>query len=201
MKLSVICRFLFLCLMTVLFATLVKPMPAYAMACCSDLNCEGNYKTCIEDCAANNNTLDCMNGCLYSARACARTLCDDCGPAMPCWFDSVDCNIAYGPGGQCGLTSDCPSGYMCNNGHCENGTPGTCSYDRGCAYPYVCLETMESGAICVIGGCAATAAVINHSPCETNSNCGPGAYCVAGFCQSCPDYPNQSCSNGLCAYH
>ncbi len=74
MKLSFYCRLVFLVLLTVLFATIVKPMPAYAMACCKDLNCEGNYYDCVSSCVGVDQA--CMDSCRTTALSCARTLCD-----------------------------------------------------------------------------------------------------------------------------
>jgi len=108
----------------------LAPELAFAMPCCSALNCEGNYQWCVTRCAQNHpNDQACMDNCLTQARACARTHCSSCSGSFPCWFGVDDPEV------------------MC--GYPQSGQ--SCASNFYCAYPYVCLDGS-----CVQGGCNVT---------------------------------------------
>lgn len=136
MKLSLLFRLFFLSLLLMLFATLVKPIPAYAMACCKDLNCEGRYQYCISQCSSQS----CFDSCESAASSCAQTLCDvDCGSRAPCWFDPMQpqgCSSPYDMGSPfCMSNSDCTFPYVCMGGRCAE---GACGFQFTCPYGYTC---------------------------------------------------------------
>ena len=171
-------------------ASFVSPKLAYAMPCCSDLDCEGTYGRCVQSCAASSGGQSCMDSCRSAALACAQTRCSSCGNRLPCWM-SGDCNIPSGSGGQCGTSWDCTSGFVCVGGSCESGSTDSCDIETGCNYPYVCQDYH-----CVQGGCLAPT-LLPTGACQTNRDCASGAYCVNNKCQSCPQ-SSQECVNGFC---
>ena len=162
MKLSYYARWLFLALLVTMFATIIKPLRAHAMACCKDLNCEGRYTNCVSACADQS----CMDSCLSAADRCAQTLCDvDCGDKEPCWFASSrpeGCSTAYDTEpNNCFASSDCTFPFVCLGGRCAE---GGCGLGFECTYGYAC----DNG-FCQFG-------------CDSDFDCGTGHTCQSGIC-------------------
>ncbi len=186
----------------------VNPEAAHAMACCSDLNCEGEYYNCVNSCGQlHPGDQTCMDSCYSAAVRCAHTNCEFCtGIDEPCWFTGdINCGVPTGSGGLCSFPSGCPSGFTCmevsGSWECQSGSTDACG-SAGCTFPYVCLQGS-----CVQAGCR-----VDPSPawldsngdlidCTSNMQC-PQGYCVQdsgpdhGKCHSCPG--SYVCDSGFC---
>ena len=152
--------------------------PMYFMACCSQLNCEGRYTTCVSNCASRYpGSQSCMDNCQSAADACAHTTCDiRCGANVPCWFAGDTCSdkLPISSGAACTSSLDCLSGFTCMDGTCQSGTTDACG-SEGCAYPYVCVAGS-----CTLGGCV-----------DDNQCAGTTALCSGGMCYKC--YKDEDC--------
>lgn len=114
-------------------------MPVLARPCCSDLNCEGNYRDCKDNCLATQpGVQSCMDDCTSDAMACARTNCDlSCGGAEPCWFASWN-DYCGSLGNRCIGSSECRPYMICNydvGGYCQG---PACVSNGGCPPGHIC---------------------------------------------------------------
>jgi len=136
------------------------------MACCSDLNCEGNYQWCITNCNISYpGSQSCLDGCHTQSVACANTRCDDCGRSMPCWFNSGDPSVECGwpgSGQSCASNFFCSYPYVCLDGSCVQ---GGCGVTTQCGAGFHC-----SGGFCLPGQCSA------------DNECQAGQHCVSNSC-------------------
>ena len=95
-------------------------------------------------------------------------------------------------GGGCTSNSQCPSGYICQNGQCvPQSTPSGCTSNSQCPTGYTCVN-----GICVSP---------QNTGCTSNSQCGSGYICVNGQCvqetacsSTVPCPSGFACSNGVC---